>query len=190
MAGIVVCTGTLVFEPFGGTWTAGSVTSPAIVKVSGNLAGPLFAAGAGDQLGQLLGSTTNGGFGYYSSTTSEHIIINSNLGHISAPGGTAPTYSINGGAGSGATCSISGNDTCFQVTLTTGSGTSAGTLVGWTNANGYHATPFAVGCGQTAVAAGIEPYFLAWSSTEGLIGCNVAPAVGTEYQFTIFQIGR
>jgi hypothetical protein len=59
--GINLCTGVMYFQNISGTYTAGSVTAPAVFKVSGMLNGPLFS-GAGT-LGVVTTSPTTAGQG-------------------------------------------------------------------------------------------------------------------------------
>ena len=107
--------------------------------------------------------------------------------------GTAPTWAAQSAAGSGATCTTSGNDLGQQVTLTTGTGPSAGLLAVGTPGNSMNVA-YGTGAGAfsitprnaAAVALGL------WGNFGGNVWniyCVNAPSGSTQYIFMINTIG-
>jgi hypothetical protein len=104
-----------------------------------------------------------------------------------------PAVAANAAAGTGATVSVSGNDQRGTITLTTGTGPSAGdqlTLTFTATGGTYPNAPFVVVCGQgTAISAALEPYVVSAAAGNFHLGAAVAPAASTAYTFNYICMG-
>jgi hypothetical protein len=105
-------------------------------------------------------------------------------GHIiSANAAGSTTAAVGAGAGTGATCTISGNDTAGTVTVTTGaSGVAVGTLCTVTFSANFGATPRVVLTPNNAASTTLQLYKTP-AVGNFVIKTNNVPAISTGYQF-------
>lgn len=106
----------------------------------------------------------------------------------------SPSASPLGNAGSGATCSVTGNDTSGYIVLTTGTGTAGGNQGTITFAHSYTAAPFvtitdgnaaaSATTSRTFVVAGIGPSATGFTFTN-----SNALSTSTSYVFSYIVIG-
>jgi len=104
-------------------------------------------------------------------------------GHI-VTGGNTPAIVAGAAACTTPSVSVSGDDTSGTITVTTGTGCSAGGMLGTiTFANPFAATPRISLTPGSAVAAGLNAYFDNSSLTDSSfsIGTSVTPADSTTY---------
>ena len=186
-AGIDACQLQCNFLAAGGTITAGSIANNALLVAYGNFGNPIApifttASGQLTRLGQLQSFETDG---------ADEIVIDTTTSHISFPNGTAPTVALTAAAGSGATASVSGNDTSGLITLHAGSsGTTSGQLLTIT----LH-TPFSTGTPRVVITpttqggAAMQLYANGVSTSTWTLGSNVAPSASTTYTFVYHNFG-
>ena len=107
-------------------------------------------------------------------------------GHIITSGGE-PTATVQSAAGSGATVSISGDDTTGTITITTGgSGLTAGELAQINFSNSYTSAPHVILSPSNAAASSLE-YYKGTTTTSGfMFDANQAPNANTTYQYDYF----
>lgn len=106
-------------------------------------------------------------------------------GHIDA-GGNTPGHSNGGSIGSGGTSSISGTDIAGSVTISTGSGPSAGCLATVTFSKKYNAVPHVVVSPSSSDAGGLD-YYISRNTTSFSI-CANNPAASKNYSFDYIVI--
>lgn len=139
-----------------------------------------------------LVSVQNGGSLLVSSDTgtTENIRLWGSNGHITV-GGPAPSVAVGAQAGSGASLgAVSGNDTSGRVTLTTGTGAAAGSLVVVTFASSYATTPSNVVVNALSTnAGGLGHYTTSFSTTGFTIACKTAPTSSAAMTFGWLVIG-
>jgi hypothetical protein len=107
-------------------------------------------------------------------------------GHIITSGGE-PAATVQSAAGSGATVSISGDDTTGTITITTGSsGLTAGELAQINFSNSYTSAPHVILSPSNAAASSLE-YYKGTTTTSGfMFDANQAPSANTTYQYDYF----
>lgn len=106
-------------------------------------------------------------------------------GHI-ITGGGAPTITAGTNAGSGATATVTGNDTLGTITVTAGSGAAAGELAKIVFNKTYGAAPKVLLTPSNAAAATLQFYRGASSTTSASVNAGVAPTDGGVYEFDYF----
>jgi len=107
-------------------------------------------------------------------------------GHV-ITGGTAPTATVNGNAGTTATCTVDGNDTAGTITLSSaGTGQAAGLQCTINFAGNFAAAPRTVLSPTGANGAALQPYTT--SSVSGItLDLGLAPIAGQVYIFNYFS---
>jgi hypothetical protein len=103
-----------------------------------------------------------------------------------------PVPTVLTAAGSGATASIVGNDQRGTITVTTGTGPTAGNLVSvaFTTTGGtYPGVPTVIVAGYTAAPAALQPYVVSESATAFVLSVIGTPAASTAYTFSYIVMG-
>ena len=136
--------------------------------------------------GTVLASISSAGnLSVVNATVNGTLTVN---GHV-ITGNTSGTTSIAvaAGAGTGATASISGNDTSGVITVNTGTGTAAGNLATITFASSYGSAPKVLLTPKDVPAASTYPQFqyTSGTSTFTLMSYN-ALTVSKTYTFSYF----
>jgi hypothetical protein len=106
-------------------------------------------------------------------------------GHI-VTGGATPTISAEAGSGSGATTTITGNDTSGTITITTGSAPAVGSLAKVTFAKPYASTPRIVMSPANDKTTAIQMHRGITSTSQAMFDASVAPQPNTVYEFDYF----
>ncbi len=101
--------------------------------------------------------------------------------HVTA-GGVTPGRSNGNALGSGGTASVSGSDTAGSISLSTGSGPSAGCLVTVTFAAKFNSTPHVVVTPIGAAAGGLG-YYITRTTTSFTVCTTSAPPAGQSFGF-------
>jgi hypothetical protein len=119
------------------------------------------------------------------SLTVQTLVVGSSLtvnGHI-ITGGSTPNPTAAVAAGSGATVGVVGNDDAGTITITTGTGATAGTLADIGFAASYSGIPHVVLTPVGGISAGLQ-YNVVSQTTNGFsVGSNNAPADSTTYTY-------
>ena len=103
--------------------------------------------------------------------------------------GSAPAVAVNGGAGSGATASVAGNDLAHTVTVNTGTGTTTGSLVTVTFAISYVSAPRIIFSASNAAAAAVATLMYAVKGTSTYtFDATSALSTGTTYTFDVITV--
>lgn len=109
-------------------------------------------------------------------------------GHVGGSG-SAPSCAVGGAAGAGATCSVSGNDSFFELTVETGTSTSAfGTFATVTFATAY-VNPVCVASPSSAASANFVGAFVNTAGASVVmefLGFGADPDEGASYKWMVF----
>ncbi len=129
----------------------------------------------------LFGIDHSGNLTAQSATFTGTLTMN---GHIITGNLSGSTTIVAGAsAGTGATASITGNDTSGTITVTTGTGPAAGTLATITFAGAYGSAPKIVLTSASATAAALQDYY---GSNTSYFNLNIlnAPTASTTYTYS------
>lgn len=107
-------------------------------------------------------------------------------GHL-VSGGDTPTAVAEAAAGTGATVTVSGNDTAGTITIVTGSAPTPGDLAKITFKKPYTSVPRVNLTPTSAAAAGLE-YFYEATPTDMRVKANSTPTAQKTYIYTYFVI--
>ena len=117
-------------------------------------------------------------------TFNSAIVVN---GHI-VTGGGAPNYTVGAAAGAGATIAVEGNDTAGTITVTTGSGVTAGSLADLVFSHQYGKSPRVIISGQDDASVSARVYPGAKSLSGFSLSTAQTLAPNTTYTFDYFIV--
>jgi hypothetical protein len=107
-------------------------------------------------------------------------------GHL-ITSGSAPSGSPGAGAGSGATCSIAGNDTAGTITMTTGTGSTSGAMCDITFNSSFGTAPRVLISPDNLISSDLSAATTA-RTTSGFSITTSTPNDSTEYVYNYIVV--